>query len=84
MAVYPRWGFAFPITATVVIMPLHGQFFQIPECQRLYENPRFARSWMVPFNTVLGNADLASAAIGPLTNSVSSSSLNSRFSGPLI
>jgi len=53
----PRLGFAFPITASGVIYASYGQFFQIPEFQRLYENPRFAVRGGT-FNTVLGNADL--------------------------
>ncbi|MCH8494577.1 MAG: TonB-dependent receptor [Balneolales bacterium] len=53
----PRLGFAFPITANGVIYASYGQFFQIPEFQRLYENPRFAVRGGT-FNTVLGNADL--------------------------
>lgn len=53
----PRLGFAFPITANGVIYASYGQFFQIPEFQRLYENPRFAVRGGT-FNTILGNADL--------------------------
>lgn len=53
----PRLGFAFPITASGVIYASYGQFFQIPEFQRLYENPRFyVRGGN--FNTILGNPDL--------------------------
>jgi outer membrane receptor protein involved in Fe transport len=53
----PRLGFAFPITASGVIYASYGQFFQIPEFQRLYENPDFAIRGGT-FNTILGNADL--------------------------
>ena len=53
----PRLGFAFPITATGVIYASYGQFFQIPEFLRLYENPTFNVRGGT-FNTVLGNADL--------------------------
>jgi outer membrane receptor protein involved in Fe transport len=55
--VSPRVGFAFPITATGVIYASYGQFFQIPEFLRLYENPTFNVRGGT-FNTVLGNADL--------------------------
>ena len=53
----PRVGFAFPITASGVIYASYGQFFQIPEFSRLYENPSFTVRGGT-FNTVLGNADL--------------------------
>ncbi len=53
----PRLGFAFPITASGVIYASYGQFFQIPEFSRLYENPSFTVRGGT-FNTVLGNADL--------------------------
>jgi outer membrane receptor for ferrienterochelin and colicin len=53
----PRLGFAFPITATGVIYASYGQFFQIPEFSRLYDNPTFnVRGGS--FNTLIGNADL--------------------------
>ena len=35
----PRIGFAFPISENGVIHASYGQFFQIPEYSRLYENP---------------------------------------------
>lgn len=53
----PRLGFAFPITQTGVIHASYGQFFQIPEFSRLYENPEFEVT-LGNFNTFLGNADL--------------------------
>lgn len=53
----PRLGFAFPITETGVIHASYGQFFQIPEFSRLYENPEFEVT-LGNFNTYLGNADL--------------------------
>jgi outer membrane receptor protein involved in Fe transport len=57
MQLSPRLGFAFPITASGVIYASYGQFFQIPEFSRLYENPNFAIRGG-NFNTVIGNADL--------------------------
>jgi outer membrane receptor for ferrienterochelin and colicin len=41
MAVSPRIGFAFPITARGVIHFSYGHFFQVPEFQYLYTNPDF-------------------------------------------
>lgn len=53
----PRIGFAFPISETGVIHASYGQFFQIPEYSRLYENPEFeVRS--SNFTQFLGNANL--------------------------
>ena len=53
----PRLGFAFPITETGVIHASYGQFFQIPEFSRLYENPEFEVT-LGSFNTFIGNANL--------------------------
>lgn len=53
----PRLGFAFPITESGVIHASYGQFFQIPEFSRLYENPEFEVT-LGSFNTFLGNANL--------------------------
>ncbi|TVQ11191.1 MAG: TonB-dependent receptor [Balneolaceae bacterium] len=53
----PRLGFAFPISADGVLYASYGQFFQIPEFQRLYENSNFAVQGG-RFNTFIGNADL--------------------------
>ncbi|RMH63673.1 MAG: TonB-dependent receptor [Bacteroidetes bacterium] len=55
--VSPRLGFAFPITETGIIHASYGQFFQIPEFGRLYENPEFEVT-LGSFNTFIGNADL--------------------------
>lgn len=53
----PRLGFGFPISETGVIHASYGQFFQIPEFGRLYENPEFEVT-LGSFNTYLGNTDL--------------------------
>lgn len=53
----PRLGFAFPITVNGVIYASYGQFFQIPEFQRLYENSAYSVIGS-SFSTVLGNPDL--------------------------
>ncbi len=50
----PRLGLAFPITSKGVIHAAYGLFFQIPEFDRLYENPEFE----VVNNSFIGNADL--------------------------
>ena len=52
----PRLGLAFPITETGVIHAAYGQFFQIPEFDRLYENPEFEVTGF--YNSYIGNADL--------------------------
>ncbi|MGB2870152.1 MAG: TonB-dependent receptor [Bacteroidota bacterium] len=52
----PRLGLAFPISESGNIHASYGHFFQIPEFQRLYENPEFEVSGR--FTTFLGNADL--------------------------
>ena len=54
--VSPRLGLAFPITERGVIHASYGQFFQIPEFARLYENPEFEVVGNV--SSFLGNADL--------------------------
>ncbi len=54
--VSPRLGLAFPITAQGVIHASYGQFFQIPEFSRLYDNPEF--EVVGAFNSIIGNADL--------------------------
>lgn len=53
----PRIGFAFPITDNSVIHASYGQFFQIPEFSRLYENPEFEVQ-SSNFSQFLGNANL--------------------------
>ncbi len=53
----PRIGFAFPISASGVIHASYGQFFQIPEFSRLYENPEFEVT-ASNFSQYIGNADL--------------------------
>ncbi|MBX2821391.1 MAG: TonB-dependent receptor [Rhodothermaceae bacterium] len=52
----PRLGLAFPITERGVIHASYGQFFQIPEFARLYENPEFEVVGNV--SSFLGNANL--------------------------
>lgn len=53
----PRIGLAFPVSAAGVIHASYGHFFQIPDYEYLYMNPRFA---VAPggLNTLMGNADL--------------------------
>jgi len=53
----PRLGLAFPISSSGVIHASYGYFFQIPDMQYLYLNPRFA---VAPggLNTLMGNAEL--------------------------
>lgn len=53
----PRIGFAFPISSTGVIHASYGQFFQIPEFARLYENPEFEVT-ASNFSQYIGNANL--------------------------
>lgn len=53
----PRVGLAFPITSRGVIHASYGQFFQIPEFSRLYENPEFEVAGV--YGSFLGNANLA-------------------------
>lgn len=52
----PRLGLAFPITSKGVIHASYGQFFQIPEFARLYENPEFEVAGV--YGSFLGNAGL--------------------------
>ncbi|MCB0283212.1 MAG: TonB-dependent receptor [Calditrichaeota bacterium] len=52
----PRIGLAFPISEKGVVHAAYGQFFQIPEFERLYENPEFEVG--SSFNGFIGNADL--------------------------
>ena len=54
--VSPRLGLAFPITENGVVHASYGQFFQIPEFSRLYENPDFEVVGNV--SSFIGNADL--------------------------
>jgi outer membrane receptor protein involved in Fe transport len=56
MQVSPRLGLAFPISDNGNIHASYGHFFQMPEYQRLYENPEFEVSGR--FQSYLGNADL--------------------------
>jgi outer membrane receptor protein involved in Fe transport len=53
----PRLGFAFPITETGVVHASYGQFFQIPEFNRLYENPEFEVQGL-NLTGYIGNADI--------------------------
>ena len=53
----PRLGLAFPITDRGIVHASYGQFFQIPEFGRLYENAEFEVA-LGSFNTFIGNADL--------------------------
>lgn len=55
--VSPRLGFAFPISDNSVVHASYGQFFQIPEYSRLYENPDFQVE-SSNFSQFLGNADI--------------------------
>lgn len=57
MQISPRIGLAFPITENGNIHASYGHFFQIPELQRLYENPEF-EVVQGSFASFLGNADL--------------------------
>jgi outer membrane receptor protein involved in Fe transport len=57
MQVSPRIGLAFPISENGNIHASYGHFFQIPELQRLYENPEFEIQ-QGSFVSFLGNADL--------------------------
>jgi outer membrane receptor for ferrienterochelin and colicin len=53
----PRFGIAFPISASGVIHASYGHFFQIPPFEYLYINPRFA---VAPggLYTLIGNTEL--------------------------
>lgn len=53
----PRIGFAFPISENGVIHASYGQFFQIPEYSRLYENSEFEVQSST-FTQYLGNPNL--------------------------
>jgi outer membrane receptor for ferrienterochelin and colicin len=55
--VSPRFGFAFPTSASGVVHVSYGHFFQIPPYEYLYLNPRFA---VAPggLSTRMGNANL--------------------------
>ena len=53
IAVSPRIGFAFPITATGVVHFSYGHFFQIPKYSLLYANPEYK------FGTGAGNLGIA-------------------------
>ena len=57
MQISPRIGLAFPISENGNIHASYGHFFQIPELQRLYENPEF-EIIQGSFLSFLGNADL--------------------------
>jgi outer membrane receptor protein involved in Fe transport len=57
MQISPRLGLAFPISENGNIHASYGYFFQIPELQRLYENPEF-EIIQGSFLSFLGNADL--------------------------
>jgi outer membrane receptor protein involved in Fe transport len=53
IAISPRIGFAFPITASGVVHFSYGHFFQIPQYALLYANPEFK------FGTGAGNLGIA-------------------------
>ncbi|HEX2961498.1 MAG TPA: TonB-dependent receptor [Ignavibacteriales bacterium] len=53
----PRLGLAFPISDKGNLHVSYGQFFQIPESDRLYENPEFEVEG-ARFSSFIGNADL--------------------------
>ncbi|KUO62998.1 hypothetical protein APF79_14550 [bacterium BRH_c32] len=53
IAISPRIGFAFPITATGVVHFSYGHFFQIPKYSLLYSNPEYK------FGTGAGNLGIA-------------------------
>jgi len=53
----PRIGFAFPISENGVIHASYGQFFQIPEYERLYVNPENEVIGS-NFSNYIGNPDL--------------------------
>lgn len=53
----PRIGFAFPISENGVVHASYGEFFQIPEYSRLYENPEFEVQ-SSNFTQFIGNANL--------------------------
>ncbi len=55
----PRIGASFPITSTGVVHFSYGHFFQIPNFQRLYENPQFVLGQGTGNQGLFGNADLA-------------------------
>lgn len=55
----PRVGFAFPISENGVIHASYGQFFQIPEYSRLYENYEYEVQSST-FTQFIGNPDLDS------------------------
>jgi len=52
----PRIGLAFPISDEGSIHASYGEFFQMPELGRLYENPSF--NVLGSFQSFIGNADL--------------------------
>ena len=54
----PRIGASFPITATGVVHFSYGHFFQIPNFQRLYENPQFVLGQGTGNQGLFGNANL--------------------------
>ncbi|OGU29826.1 MAG: hypothetical protein A2X67_14795 [Ignavibacteria bacterium GWA2_55_11] len=56
MQVSPRLGLAFPISEDGNIHASYGHFFQMPEYDRMYENPEFEVTGR--YQSFLGNADL--------------------------
>jgi outer membrane receptor for ferrienterochelin and colicin len=54
----PRLGGSFPISATGVFHFSYGHFFQIPQFERLYENPDFKLGFGTGNQGIIGNADL--------------------------
>ncbi|MCL5028186.1 MAG: TonB-dependent receptor [Bacteroidetes bacterium] len=56
MQLSPRIGFAFPISDAGSLHASFGEFFQMPELGRLYENPGF--KVVGTFESFIGNADL--------------------------
>jgi outer membrane receptor for ferrienterochelin and colicin len=54
----PRFGAAFPITDRGAFHFSYGHFFQLPNFQRLYQNPHFTIGSGTGNQGVIGNADL--------------------------
>lgn len=54
----PRVGVAYPISAKGVVHFSYGHFLQIPEFQRLYQNPDFKVTRASGIDNLIGNADL--------------------------
>ncbi|MFA6618067.1 MAG: TonB-dependent receptor [Candidatus Neomarinimicrobiota bacterium] len=59
LAISPRIGFSFPISAEGVFHFSYGQFFQTPNYTYLYMNPSFQLGSGTGHQGTIGNADLA-------------------------